>query len=153
MYVLFVLAMLQAQPAAPSIVVPRAPATTITKNPQEPPVITSRITNSSGGIREDQVTEMTHAQMERDIGTQSADIGTLKSQVKTLEDLRKDPDRKDIDDLKDSRNHIVWTWGIFSTIVGTLAAAAIGLYVKFKDLVWEDSIKPRLKKYLIELTQ
>jgi hypothetical protein len=101
----------------------------------------------------DPTTEETHAQMERDIGGHGEAIAGLKVQVETLEKLRADPDRKDIDDLKNSRDHIVWSWGILSTVIITLAGTFWALYGKFKAIVWEDSVKPRLKRYLATLIE
>ena len=94
---------------------------------------------------------ITHAQMERDIGAQASDIGYLKSEVDHLQKQRDDPDRKDIDDLKDSRNHIEWTWGILTTVFLTMAAVLGALYGKFKTIILEDSVKPRIKRYVASL--
>jgi hypothetical protein len=92
----------------------------------------------------------THMQIERDLGGQIEAMYDLKSKVSTLETDREKIDRPDIDGLKESRNHIVWTWGILVTIFGTIFGTIFFLASKFYNVIWADSIKPRLRKALID---
>jgi hypothetical protein len=89
--------------------------------------------------------------MEHDITVDEQSVLDMKRRLEELEKLRADPDRKDIDGLKQSRDHIIWTTSILSTVLFTLGATFWALYGKFKLIVWEDSIKPRLKRYLATL--
>lgn len=86
----------------------------------------------------------THDQMERDLGTQSSDIGWLKSKVESLESQRKDPDRKDIDSLKEMKTTITIWW----TAIVTILTLVSGALLAFKKIIWTDLIKPRLKREL-----
>ena len=101
----------------------------------------------------DPSTEETHAQMERDIGGHGEAIAGLKVEVENLEKLRQDPDRKDIEDLQKSRDHIEWTWGTIAAII-TGAGAMFGAIIwKFGGRIWEEMVKPRIRRYLTAITQ
>jgi hypothetical protein len=70
----------------------------------------------------------------------------LKARTAALEKNRGDKDRPDIDDLQSSRTHLYWEYGgitFFLTIVG-------GALWCFRNILWNDSIKPRLRKAVLE---
>jgi len=83
--------------------------------------------------------------MAEDIGTEKEAISNLKVQVQTLQSLRSDPDRKDIDSLKDTKTYIT----IFASILGTFLVGVFG----FKRIIWSDIIKPRLRKEILGVTE
>lgn len=85
-----------------------------------------------------------HAQLERDIGGQIEAVGELKSAVSTLQNDRERKDRPDIDDLQLSRTHFIWVLSFVIGIVGTLFAA----YERYKAIIWNDVIIPRLRRRL-----
>ena len=142
MYVLLLAIFLQSSPPTRDVVIPST--STVTKRSTEvpdraPPEVQRRVLNTTPDLFPD-----AHLQMEHDIGTQGEAIYNLGSRVSTLETLRLNPDRKDIDDLKDARNHIEWTWTILATVFGTLATVLWFC----KRFIWTDIIRPRLAQDL-----
>jgi hypothetical protein len=89
---------------------------------------------------------LTHYEIGIDVGAQREAVGELRSRVVTLEDKREKTDRPDIDSLESSRNYAIWTWSVLGTVFVTLA----GVIGFFRKHIWNDSIKPRLKKELVE---
>jgi hypothetical protein len=65
-----------------------------------------------------------HLQMERELGSQSMEVGTLKEKVAGLENKRETIDRPDIDGLKQ--------WRLY----GSFAVAIIGPLIGFLILYW-----------------
>lgn len=87
---------------------------------------------------------MTNYQLGLEVGDQRANIYQLGFKVDELIDKREKHDRPDIDSLLASRTLYHLTWGILSTIFLTATA----LFWKLRPVLWEDSIKPRMKKAL-----
>jgi hypothetical protein len=108
-------------------------------NVQVPEIVTPR-TRTTPSLTE----EFLHAQMIRDISGQGAEITNLQAQVQTLQSLRTDPDRKDIDSLKDARTRIV----IFLWVLGILGAICGGAIRAFGRVFWRDTIVPFLRRSL-----
>lgn len=79
-----------------------------------------------------------------DIGGQRQSIYELQTKVSGLENNREKVDRPDIESLKSTRTHIGWT----TSILGTVLATVFGLAWGFRKVIWQDSIKPRLRKEL-----
>lgn len=79
------------------------------------------------------------------LGGQGAEIGHLQSDVATLQRLRTDPDRKDIDDLKDTKFRITVWITVLCTVFGTLAAGC-GV---FGGRVWREMILPRIMNAVV----
>lgn len=136
--------------SSPNFLLPKAPQTvsqqSVQGTTQPIPQISKSHMNTTPDL--EPTTEETHAQMERDIGGHGEAIAGLKVQVETLEKLRQDPDRKDIEDLQKSRDHIEWTWGTIAAII-TGAGAMFGAIVwKFGGRIWEEMVKPRIRRYL-----
>jgi hypothetical protein len=86
-----------------------------------------------------------HLEMEREIGGQEEAVGNLNARVGALEEKRDNHDRPDIDTLKTSRLHVLWTL----TMLGTVIATIVGAILKFKEIIWSDIIRPRLKREII----
>ena len=65
--------------------------------------------------------------MDREIGGQGMELGMLKEKVVGLEDKRGKIDRPDLDSLKSSREHVLWTSSItvFVTLAAILGTSAI----------------------------
>jgi hypothetical protein len=83
-------------------------------------------------------------EMGRDIGGQAESIGGIKQSVKDLQDKREKIDRPDIDDLKQSRNHIEWTSSILVSVLSTL----IVVLWYFKRIIWHEILIPRISRVL-----
>jgi hypothetical protein len=142
---LVLIAVLLQSPA--QITIPKAPSTVSPKaterRPEAVPQIGRIRSNTTPDL--DPNAELTHAQMELDIGSEKEAIANLKTQVQTLQSLRADPDRKDIDGLKDTKTYIT----ISSSVLFTVAVFLFG----FRNVIWSDIIKPRLKKEILGVTQ
>jgi hypothetical protein len=89
-------------------------------------------------------TEQTHVQMEHEITVEQQSVIGVEARVSSLEKLRADPDRKDIESLKDLRTHIT-IWVSVSLIV---LGFVVGGIWKFNGIIWSDIILPRLQKQL-----
>jgi hypothetical protein len=89
---------------------------------------------------------VTHTQMAQAIGSQGEAIAAIKENVKTLQDNREKKDRPDIDDLKTTRSHAIWTVSVFTTFIFTVG----GLLWWAKGFIWNDTIRPKLKRALID---
>ena len=154
---IFLLAiLLQATPPQKrEIPIPKAPSTITMPPSKQTPVQSlqfgqSRI-NTTPDLDPD--TQLTHLQMEGAISGQGVEIINLQNEVANLEKLRADPDRKDIDSLIGSRNHIEWTWGILSTVTITILGTLFALYRKFGNIIWVENIKPRIRRQLTDIWQ
>lgn len=138
-------------PSTTTTVSPTAKSGAIKSSVQAPP-LTGHETSTTPDIG-DPFAQETHAQMERDIGTQGSDIGHLRSDVEHLQKQREDPDRKDLDSLIKYRDNFTLICSVLATVIGTLSAVLLFLYGKFGNVVWEDSVRPRLKRYIDELNR
>ncbi len=131
----------------PQITMPRAPATLPPPpqqtQPPKAPQISAGGTNTTPSLELND-TALTHAQMERDIGGQGEAISSVKVRIATLEKLRADPDRKDIESLKELRTTIT----IWVSAMVIVLGAIFGFFWKFNGIIWSDIIRPRLKKDL-----
>ena len=145
MYILFIALILQGKPQAPRITVPTAPRTVSTQSPnphQMPPIDLTNSANKTVPTLGPTSEELIHIKMAQDISGQGEALGDLKGKVSSLEDKREKVDRPDIDSLKESRNHIEWTWGILATVFCTLGATVW----YFKKIIWADILRPRLAR-------
>ena len=143
MYALLLIVFLQAQ-RPPDIASPHTPTISPQKEARQvqlapPTKITTPHLNPESEL-------MTHYQMGVEVGAQRETTSELKYKVAELEEKREKIDRPDINSLKDSRNHIIWT----SSVLGTVFVTIGGILIGFKKIIWDDIIKPRLRK---ELTQ
>ena len=128
-----------------SIAAPAGPSTFPKPTPSAVPQLANGKTNTTPNLNPNE--ELIHINMEKDISGQGEAVGELKEKVRGLEDKREKIDRPDIDSLKETKTYFIWIWGILGTIATTLMAV---LY-KFGPVIWRDSIKPRLRRALIEI--
>lgn len=87
-----------------------------------------------------------HEMMERDVGGQEKEITELTHNYLDLKEKREKQDRPDIDDLKTSKRYAAWT----ASLIGSIIVIISGVFWWAKEFLWKDSIKPRLKRELIE---
>jgi len=141
MRVLFLLILIQTQ-KVPNITAPQAaPFTIHTQASGEQQILTPQLKNTTPTLTRDSEF-MTHYEIGVDVGGQREAVGELRSKVSALEDKREKTDRPDIDSLISTRTHTEWTISILIAILGTF-----GVLVRWcGKTVWNDSIKPRLKK-------
>ena len=92
-------------------------------------------------------------QIERDLGTHGEAIYDLSHRVSSLESLRVDPDRKDIDGLKATRSHFIWTFSLISSVIALLIVVFGGLYKRFGKIIWAENVDPRIRNYLKTLIE
>ena len=147
MFALFLIAVLQQPAQQPHDFLRTQPQVSVTspeagRHPQVP-VLQAPTHQTTPTLSPDSDVQ-THLEMERDLGSHEKAIGDLSERVGSLEKLRQDPDRKDIDDLKSSRDHFEWTWGIAVGILGVVSATLWG----FKKIIWNEIVKPRLVREL-----
>jgi hypothetical protein len=147
MVIVLIAVLLQVNPPSQGIAIPKAPSTATKQSTEQPPVSVPQIraygSNTTPSLELN--AEPTHAQMELDIGTEKEAISTLKGQVQTLETLRLDPDRKDIDSLKELKTRItIWTY-----VISIVGGVVIGFVWKFNRIIWSELIKPRLQREIL----
>jgi hypothetical protein len=148
MRVLSIAILLSAIQAPHQITIPSAPVTvtrqsTEDAHPKAPQILTPVTKTIPAASAE----EMIHLNMEKDISGQGEALGQLKEKVGALEGKRENTDRPDIDGLKESRTYFLWIWGFITTVAATI----LGIYLRYGNMIWTDSIKPRLRRALVEI--
>lgn len=156
MHVLLLFAILQAHPAQgkpPDLTAPQSQSSytpfkkPISSGPSSGPFISPNPTKTTPPTLNENSTLMTaHEMMERDIGGQEKEITELTHNYLDLKEKREKQDRPDIDDLKTSKRYAAWT----ASLIGSIIVIISGVFWWAKEFLWKDSIKPRLKRELIE---
>jgi hypothetical protein len=145
MHIFLLVFLLQGQANTHPSVDLSTPQTTSVRQSQQPaspsPSLDKPKENTTPGLTAETAL---HLQMERELGGQAEAVGDLKARVSGLEDKRENHDRPDIDDLKTSRLHVLWTTSILGTVLATLLA----VFFKFQKIIWGEVLRPRLVREL-----
>lgn len=89
-----------------------------------------------------------HFEMGRELGIQGEAMGELKAKVAGLEEKREKSDRPDIDDLKSTQLHVIWT----ASLVGVFLSGVGSIVWFLRKVIWQDVLKHRIKKQLAQLS-